>query len=111
MDDKSNSGFDLFEVGAIHNQATYVDADWRRETRPKRIRPLSENNREIKENDKKLKMLDSASFDTSSHHTIDYLLDERSVKTYTFGCQPRYKHVKRQKPVKRSLSAGNFNWI
>ena len=75
MEDRSNGGFDLFEVGAIHNQETYVDADWRRETRPKRIRPLSENNRVEKEHNKKLKMLDSASFDTSSHHTIDYLVE------------------------------------
>ena len=95
MDDKSNSGFDLYEVGAIHNQSTYIDANWRRETRPKRIRPLSEDNRATKEFDKKLKMLDSASFDTSSHHTIDYLVEERSANTYTFGFNPRYKHLKR----------------
>ena len=55
-------------------------------------------------------MLDGASFDTSSHHTLDYLLDDRSTKTFTFGQDKRYTHIRKQKPVKRSLSHGNFNW-
>ena len=55
-------------------------------------------------------MLDGASFDTSSHHTIDYLLENRSAKSFTFGHNARYPHLKRQRPKKRSLSHGNFNW-
>ena len=55
-------------------------------------------------------MYDDVSFDTSSHHTIDYLLETRSAKTYTFGQNRRYAHIKKQKPKKRALSAYNFNW-
>ena len=56
-------------------------------------------------------MLDGASFDTSSHHTIDYQLETHSAKSFTFGLNiSRYQHLKRQRPAKRSLSAGNFNW-
>ena len=110
-EDLSNSGFDLYDVGAIKDQSTLIDADWRRKTRPKRIRAKSaEEVRTEKLHNKKLKSLDDASFDTSSHHTIDYLVETRSNKTYTFGEGSRYPHLKRQRPVKRSLSAGNFNW-
>ena len=35
--------------------------------------------------DKRVGAMDRASFDTSSHHTIDYLVETRSSKTYTFG--------------------------
>ena len=35
--------------------------------------------------DKRTHMLDGASFDTSSHHTVDYLVETRSAKSYTFG--------------------------
>lgn len=55
-------------------------------------------------------MMDGASFDTSSHHTIDYLVEEKSCKTYTFGHDRRYQHIRKQKPMRRSLSAGEFNW-
>ena len=55
-------------------------------------------------------MLDNASFDTSSHHTIEYQLDCRSSKSFTFGHDRRYTHIRKQKPCKRSLSHGNFNW-
>lgn len=57
-------------------------------------------------------MLDSASFDTSSHHTIDYLVETASAKSFTFGIDScsRYPHLKKQVPKKRSLSVGNFNW-
>ena len=54
--------------------------------------------------------MEDCSYDTSSHHTIDYLVSERSYKTYTFGTGRRYPHLKRQKPIKRSLSHRNFNW-
>ena len=40
-DDASNSGFDLYDVGAVQDQGTAVDQEWRRNTRPKRIRPKS----------------------------------------------------------------------
>ena len=56
--------------------------------------------------------MDAASFDTSSHHTVDYLLETRSAKSFTFGMasNTRYQHLKQQRPAKRSLSAQNFNW-
>ena len=54
--------------------------------------------------------MDGASFDTSSHHTIDYLIENNSAKTYTFGQDAKYIHLKHQRPIKRSLSHGNFNW-
>ena len=51
------------------------------------------------------------SFDTSSHATLDYNLDEDNcAKSYTFGEGQKYRHIKRQRLVKRSISAGNFNW-
>lgn len=43
MDEVSNSAFDLYEVGAIEDQETMIDPEWRRQTRPKRIRPMSAN--------------------------------------------------------------------
>ena len=113
MEDRSNSGFDLYEAGAVADQETFVDAQWRRETRPKKMRPRSSDEAERRQSiSKKLdrRVLDGASFDTSSHHTIDYLLDNRSAKSFTFGKDGRFPHLKKQRPVKRSLSAGNFNW-
>ena len=62
-----------------------MDADWRRETRPKRIRPKSAEEEDKLKYRRKLESLDDASFDTSSHNTIDYLVESRSAKTYTFG--------------------------
>ena len=41
MEDKENDKFDLYEVGEIEDKCTWIDVDWRRETRPKRIRPKS----------------------------------------------------------------------
>ncbi len=91
---------------------TSIDADWRRATRVKRKRRAKseEDQSEAKKVDKRIYMLDNASFDTSSHHTIDYQLDSRSSKSFTFGHDRRYTHIRKQKPVKRSLSQGNFNW-
>ena len=45
---------------------------------------------------KRVHMLDNASFDTSSHHTVDYLLETRSAKSFTFGIdsKSRYPHLK-----------------
>ena len=83
-----------------------IDPEWRRESRPKRVRPKSANER----TDKRLEMLDNVSFDTSSHHTIDYILEDITAKSFTFGENGGYRHLKRQRPIKRSLSAGNFNW-
>ena len=51
------------------------------------------------------------SWDTSSHATIDYKYDpNEEARSYTYGQDKKYSHIKRQKLVKRSLSAGNFNW-
>ena len=55
-------------------------------------------------------MLDNVSFDTSSHHTIDYILEDLTSKSFTFGQNGGYRHLKPQRPIKRSLSTGNFNW-
>jgi len=44
MQDKNLSEFDLYEAGAVADMATFVDAQWRRETRPKRIRLRSADN-------------------------------------------------------------------
>ena len=44
----SNSGFDLYEVGVIHDKETCIDPNWRRSTRPKRIRPKSAVDKETK---------------------------------------------------------------
>lgn len=60
--------------------------------------------------DKRIEALDNVSFDTSSHHTIDYLVEDLTAKSYTFGKNGGYAHLKRQRPIKRSLSHGNFNW-
>lgn len=71
-----------------------IDPDWRRESRPKRIRPKSAE--EPQKHDKRIEMLDDASFDTSSHHTIDYILeDDKFAKSYTFGQNGGYQHIKR----------------
>ena len=83
-DDRSCSGFDLYEVGAIADAETFIDAKWRKETRPKRMRPRSTENYGSGSMSKR-DMLDGASFDTSSHHTVDYLVETRSAKSYTFG--------------------------
>ena len=111
MDNVSISQFDPYEVGAVVDKGTYIDAAWRRESRPKRMRAKSAIAQpEHKKIDKRIHMLDSASFDTSSHHTIDFLMDARSSKSFNFGQDRRYIHIRHQKPVKRSLSHGNFNW-
>ena len=108
-DDASNSGFDLLEVGAMHEKDTSIDDEWRRESRPKKLRKRP---RSVEDNkpDKRIEMYDNVSLDTSSHHTIDYLLETRSSKTYTFGSDRRYIHIKKQRPKKRAISAYNFNW-
>ena len=70
MDDASNSQFDLYEIGAVEDRGTWIDAEWRRETRPKRIRPKSADDEESKlarQREEQINMLDGASFDTSSH--------------------------------------------
>ena len=82
MDEVSNSGFDLYEVGAIEDKETMIDPEWRRESRPKRVRPRSANDQKT---DKRIEMLDNVSFDTSSHHSIDYILEDNMAKSYTFG--------------------------
>lgn len=108
---KALSEFDLYEIGAVADQATFIEAQWRRDTRPKKMRSNSaEEITKQRRIDHRVHMLDSASFDTSSHHTIDYLLEACSAKSFTFGKDGRYPHLKKQRPVKRSLSAGNFNW-
>ena len=43
LDDMSNSAFDLYDVGAIEDKGTIIDPEWRRQSRVKRIRPLSAN--------------------------------------------------------------------
>jgi len=91
MEDAENSGFDLLGVGAVVEQETWIDPEWRRESRPKRMRAKSA----VDKPDKRIEMFDAVTFDTSSHHTIDYLLETRSAKTYTFGQDRRYKHIKK----------------
>ena len=66
--------------------------------------------KETKKLKEEIKCMDAASFDTSSHHTIDYLIKTKPAKSYTYGQGNKYIHLKRQRPTKRSLSAGNFNW-
>lgn len=39
--ERSCSAFDPYEVGAVADVSTFVDAQWRRDTRPKRMRPRS----------------------------------------------------------------------
>ena len=87
MDDHSCSKFDPYEVGLVHDVGTFVEAQWRKETRPKRMRPHSSDEKKPKapKIDKRIHQMDAASFDTSSHHTVDYLLDARSAKSFTFG--------------------------
>ena len=95
--DEECSNFDLHEIGAIANVSTWVDAEWRRESRPKRIRPRSTDDKKLsKAFDKRRITMDAASFDTSSHHTVDYLLETRSAKSFTFGMasNTRYQHLK-----------------
>ena len=91
MDEVENSAFDLYEVGAIEDKETMIDPEWRRESRPKRVRPKSATEK----HDKRLEMLDDVSFDTSSHHTIDYILEDETSKSYTFGKNGGYQHLKR----------------
>ena len=111
MVDKQNDKFNLYEVGEIEDKCTWIDDDWRRETRPKRIRPKSAQDKQTDRLAiKQRKALDEASFDTSSHHTIDYLVEQSTAKSYTYGQDRKYIHIKKQRPVKRSLSAHNFNW-
>ena len=45
-EDVSNSEFDLYEIGQIKDKGTKIDSQWRKETRPKRIRPKSAKDRE-----------------------------------------------------------------
>lgn len=93
MEDASNSAFDLYETGAIVDKGTEIDPVWRRVTRPKRIRPKSADAQQ--KPDKRISMLDNVSFDTSSHHTIDYILEEHTSKSFTFGQNRNYRHIKR----------------
>ena len=55
-------------------------------------------------------MLDNVSFETSSHHTVDYILEDKTAKSFTFGQNGGYQHIRKQRPIKRSLSVGDFNW-
>ena len=111
MVDAQNSKFDLYEVGEIEDKCTWIDDDWRKETRPKRLRPKSAIEKQTEKLAiEKKKALDEASFDTSSHHTIDFILEKGTAKSYTYGQDAKYIHIKKQRPVKRSLSAYNFNW-
>jgi len=109
---KSLSEFDLHEIGAVADAATFIEAQWRRETRPKRMRANSTAEEVVKQRkiERRIHMLEAASFDTSSHNTIDYLVETRSAKSFNFGQDGRYPHLKRQRPVRRSVSAGDFNW-
>jgi hypothetical protein len=96
LEDFSNSGFDLYEVGAIEDKGTDIDPQWRRETRPKRIRPKSAADKETRKINEMVTCMDDASFDTSSHHTIDYLVGTKSAKSFTYGSGKRYSgHLKR----------------
>ena len=55
--------------------------------------------------------MDDMSFETSSHATLDYLLEKEMTKSYTFGFGRRYMHhLKMPRPKKRTLSAASFNW-
>ena len=55
--------------------------------------------------------MDDVSFETSSHNSIDYLLQEVEAKSFTFGFGRRYKyHIRMPRPKKRTLSAASFNW-
>lgn len=111
MDEVSNGLFNLYEVGAIEDKGTIIDAGWRMETRAKRVgRPQSAVNKKTENLDKRLHNMDNASFDTSSHHTIDYLLNEGPAKSWTFGHGRRFMHIRKPRPVKRTLSANSFNW-
>ena len=95
------------------NKSTEIDKEWRNETRlrPQRRGPRSMDGREKFEELDKLYEEGNESWDTSSHNTIDYKLErEKLSKTFTFGAGQLYKHIKRQRLVKRSISAGNFNW-
>ena len=54
--------------------------------------------------------MDDMSFETSSHASLDYLLEKEMVKSFTFGFGRRYKQFRMPRPVKRTLSAASFNW-
>ena len=55
--------------------------------------------------------MDDMSFETSSHATLDYLLEKEMTKSFTFGFGRRYMHhLKMPRPKKRTLSAASFNW-
>ena len=113
MVDAENDKFDLFELEQVKNAETEIDREWRNETRerPQRRRPRSEEGRKKYEELQKLYEEGAESWDTSSHNSIDYKLDrEKFNRSFTFGEGEVYKHIKRQRLVKRSLSAGNFNW-
>jgi len=92
MLDESNSGFDLYEVGAIEDKGTFIDPEWRKESRPKRMRAKSADDQK---QDKRIEMFDDVSFDTSSHHTIDYILEDFASKSFTYGQNRNYTHVKK----------------
>ena len=50
--------------------------------------------------------MDNMSFETSSHATLDYLLEKEMNKSFTFGFGRRYmNHIKMPRPKKRTLSA------
>ena len=76
MDEVSNSQFDLYEVGAIEDKGTMIDEMWRRQTRTKPLkRAASQKHKKTAKLDEKLEAMDDMSFETSSHATLDYLLE------------------------------------
>ena len=55
--------------------------------------------------------MDDVSFETSSHQSLDYLLEQLMAKSFTFGFGRRYMyHIRMPRPKKRTLSAASFNW-
>ena len=76
MDEVSNSQFDLYEVGAIEDKGTMIDEMWRKQTRAKPLRRASSQvPKKTAKLDAKLEAMDDMSFETSSHATLDYLLE------------------------------------
>ena len=112
MDEVSNGIFDLYEVGAIEDKGTMIDDDWRRGTRAKPIkRPKSASNKTTPKLDPRIMAMDDMSFETSSHQTLDFLLEKETAKSFTFGFGRRFEgHIKMPRPKKRTLSAASFNW-
>ena len=105
MKDAENGTFDLYEVGAVHDVETEIEKEWRLETRPKRLKqPVSEH-KYVKS---ALESEDSWC-ETSSHASLDYRIGAFG-KTYQAGDFGGYRHIKKPHRIKRSISAGNFNF-